>query len=145
MSMKRIKPILFLIIALCSLALAFSGCHKEKITKWKCVLEEGQEVVLTIDESDDVVTVETNPMPLTSEDTDANFLFYSGKTLKICGKQMFLYDRESNRVFDDRMMYWFDIVSKTRSTMELKVHLITWYDDNTQGWIIKNYKFNKVL
>ena len=62
--MKKIKYIIVLVIALCTLTLIVSGCHKEKITKWRCVPEEGLEIVLTIDHSSDMVTVETNPDPL---------------------------------------------------------------------------------
>ena len=144
--MKRIKHLLFLIIAFSSLALAFSGCHKEKITKWKCVLEEGQEVVLTIDETTDFVLTKTTPYPLSSTDSFANSLFSNGKVWKIRGKKILLYDVNRQIVCSAADAgFWIDIVSETGSTMELKVHQITWTDPYTLDWITKNYKFDKVL
>ena len=144
--MKRIKYILFLTIAFGSLALVLSSCQKEKITMWKCVLEEGQEVVLIIDDATDFVSMKTTPYPLISTDSFANSLFANGKVWKIRGKKIFLYDMYRQIVYSAvDAGFWIDIVSKTKSAMELEVHKITWTDAFIPEWITKNYKFNKVL
>ena len=144
--MKRIKNLLFLITAFGSLALAFSGCHKEKITQWKCVLEEDQEVVLTIDETTDFVSTKTTPYPLSSTDSFANSLFSNGKVWKIRGKKILLYDVNRQIVYSAvDAGFWIDIVSKTESTMDLEVHQITWTAPYALGWKTKNYKFDKVF
>ena len=135
-----------LLLVICTLTLIFCSCHKEKITKWKCVLEEGQEVVLTIDETTGFVLTKTTPYPLSSTDSFANYLFADGKVWKICDKKILMYDSYRQMVCSaGDVGFWIDIVSKTKSTMELKVHQITWTDPYTLDWITKNYKFDKVL
>ena len=144
--MKHLKHTIVLLLAVCTLTLLFSSCHKEKITQWKCVLEEGQEVILTVDETTGFVSTKTTPSPLSSTDSFANYLFADWKVWKICGKKILRYDMYRQIVYSaGDVGFWIDIVSKTRSTMELEVHEITWTDPYTTGWIIKNYKFNKVL
>ncbi|MCQ2275340.1 MAG: hypothetical protein MJZ87_00105 [Bacteroidales bacterium] len=140
--MKHIKHTMVILLALCTLTLIVSGCHKEKITKWRCVPEEGLEIVLTIDHSSDMVTVETNPDPLRPT-KPVRYVFRNGDIYILVDSK--IYGCYYN-YFDEFIIHpylGFDIVFQTDTTMELEAYGFPEYDDlYTQ---IKNYKFTKIL
>ncbi|MCQ2276883.1 MAG: hypothetical protein MJZ87_08085 [Bacteroidales bacterium] len=85
--MKHIKHTMAILLAICTLTLIFSGCHKEKITKWKYVGYEGCNIELTIDNEADLVYVSADysgfiePIP----ELNYQFLFYDNTTYKKIG------------------------------------------------------------
>lgn len=141
--MKKIKYIIVLVIAICTLTLIVSSCHKEKITKWRCVPEEGLEIVLTIDHSSDMVTVTTDPDLLYSANPYITYVFRNGDIYKLFGNRMFGAFYNCFDVLSIDTFVGFDIVSQTDTTMELEAYGFPEYNDlSTQ---IINYKFNKIL
>ncbi len=100
------------------------------------------EIVLTIDHSSDMVTVETNPDPLRPA-RPVRYVFRNGDIYKLFGNRMFGAFYNCFDVLSIDTFVGFDIVSQTDTTMELEAYGFPEYDDlYTQ---IKNYKFTKIL
>lgn len=113
--MKKIKHTLIFAIAFCTLTLAFSSCHKEKITKWKYVGYEGCNIELTFDNETDLVTVSADysnfiPDPM----WDKAFLLFDGYVCQKVGDTLLLLD-SNNEITH----YGFAIVSQSDESMDL--------------------------
>ena len=115
--MKKIKYILVLVIALCTLTLIVSSCHKEKITKWRCVPYEGCNIELTFDNEADLVYVSADYSGFISPDPtlDYHFLFHNNTTYKKIGNTLRYIDPYFN-VIDST---GFAIISQTDAEMDL--------------------------
>ena len=113
--MKKIKHTLIFAIAFCTLTLAFSSCHKEKITKWKYVGYEGCNIELTIDNEADLVYVSADysdfiPDPM----WDKDFLFIDKSIYQKVGDTLLRLNSNNEITY-----YGFSIVSQSDESMDL--------------------------
>ena len=139
--MKHIKHTMAILLALCTLTLFLSGCHKEKITKWRCVPYEGCNIELTIDNETDWVTVSADYSGFVAPNPELNyqFLFYDNTSYKKIGNTLRLFDSYFN-VIDST---GFAITSQTNNSMDLVADkFIQYYGTNL--YYITDYHFVRI-
>ena len=139
--MKKIKYILVLVIALCTLTLVFSSCHKEKITKWRCVPYEGCNIELTFDNETDLVTVSADYSEfITPNPTlDYHFLFQDNTIYKKNGDILRQIDPSTNEISSEG----FVIVSQNDEMMDIVADNY-WHDCYCASYYVTDYHFVRI-
>ena len=139
--MKKIKYILVLVIALCTLTLLFSSCHKEKITKWRCVPYEGCNIELTFDNETDLVYVSADysGVVFLEDWIHYHFLFHNNTTYKKIGDTLREIDPFTNIICSTG----FVIVSQNEEMMDVVADNY-WHDCDASSHYITDYHFVRV-
>ncbi len=115
--MKNFKRLLLFITVVSLLVLAFSGCRKEKITRWRCVPYEGCLIEISVDHETDYVYVAADYRDFVPPDTSLYycFLFYDNTILKKTGEVLRYIDRTTHRPYYPIFL----ITSQSEETMDI--------------------------
>lgn len=139
--MKHLKHTMVLLLALCTLTLLFSSCHKEKITKWRCVPYEGCNIELTFDNEADLVYVSADYSGFIPPDPslDYHFLFYNNTTYKKIGDTLREIDPFTNIICSTG----FVIVSQNDEMMDVVADSY-WHDCYYASHYVTDYHFVRI-
>ena len=87
--MRNIKRLLLFITVVSILLLVFSGCRKEKITRWRCVPYEGCLIEISVDNERDLVYVTAD---YRSAPQNYYFLLYDNSIYRKTGNTLHYLD-----------------------------------------------------
>ncbi len=140
--MKNIKRLLLFITVVSLLVLAFSGCRKEKITKWRCVPYEGCLIEISVDHERDLVYVAADyhgfvpPNP----SIQYHFLFYDNTILKKTGDHTL---QLLDQITHEPDLLTFLIASQSDETMDI-IAINFLNDCDAYSYYVTDYHFIRV-
>ena len=139
--MKNLKHNLIFFAVVSILVLAFCGCHKEQITRWRCVPYEGCNIELTMDDERNLVYVAADyhgfvpPNP----SLQYHFLFYDNTIFKKTGDTLQLLEP----ITHEPDLPIFLITSQSDETMDL-IAISYLYDCASSSHYETDYHFTRI-
>jgi len=138
--MKRFKQTLYIIL-ISILVLAFSGCHKDQITRWRCIPYEGCLIELSMDNERDLVYVAADYQGFVPPDSslEYHFLFYDNSIYIKNGDTL----RYLDRTFHTPDCPIFVITSQSKGTMDFRA-ICYFYDCSLSSQYVTDYHFIRI-